>query len=167
MNRRHKRPIYPWFCWLIVALLYLFQYGLLVIPSVFSEELRHAMGINRMGVGILYSAFLYTYVFMQIPVEIIFDRFRSRNVLFLASIILVLGCLIFTMSHNIWFAGIGRMVMGFGGAFAFIGALYLGRNWFPIVMFPLIVGLTEAMSGLSEIGLMPLLAFLKIFFIGA
>ncbi|MCB1827164.1 MAG: MFS transporter [Coxiellaceae bacterium] len=161
MNHRHKRPIYPWLCWLIVAAFYLFQYGLLVVPSVFSDELRQSLGIDRTDVGVLFSAFLYTYVLMQIPVGVIFDRFRSRNVLFLASMVIILGCLIFTISHNLWFAILGRMVMGFGGAFAFIGALYIGRSWFPVVMFPLIVGLTEAMSGLSEIGLMPLLGILK------
>ena len=162
-HRYHKRSLFPWFCWFIVAVLYLIQCGLLVIPSIFNKELQFALSIDQADVGILFSAFLYTYVLMQIPVGVIFDRFLSRNVLLTASMLIIMGCLIFAISQNIWVGIIGRMIMGAGSAFAFIGALYIGRSWFPIAMFPLIVGLTEAMSGISEIGLMPLLAFLKTF----
>ncbi len=158
---RHKRPIYPWLCWLIVALLYLFQYLLLVSPSVLSDDLQASLNVKRLGVGILYSAFLYTYVSIQVPVGFIFDRFRSRNILLISSVLLMIGCFIFAVSHNVWLSVIGRMVMGLGGGFTFIGALYIGRSWFPVVMFPLIVGLTEAMSGVTEISLVPLLALVK------
>lgn len=158
---RYKKLLYPWSCWLIVALLYLFQYGLLVLPSVFSNNLELDFSIKSTGVGVLYSAFLYTYVFMQIPVGVIYDRYRCNRVLFLSAMSIVMGCLIFSIAHHVWMAVLGRMLMGFGGSFAFIGALYLGRSWFPVVMFPLIIGLTESMSGLSEIGLLPILAFLK------
>jgi len=50
--------------------------------------------------------------------------------------------------------------MGVGGSFAFVGALYLGRTWFSVLIFPMIVGLTEAMAGLSQVGLLPLIAYL-------
>ena len=159
--RFRKMPIYPWLCWLVVALFYFLQYGLLAIPSVLSQQLRTSLMLDVADVGILYSAFLYTYVVMQIPVGMLFDRFRSRNLLFTASILLAFGCLIFAVSDNLYVAIIGRMIMGIGGSFAFVGALYLGRTWFPIVIFPLIVGLTEAMSGLSEISLIPFIAYLS------
>lgn len=163
LSRRRKRLLYPWICWLIVAVIYLFAYGLLAMPSVISDELKSVLNVDQTGIGILYSAFLYTYVLMQIPVGYLYDRYRCRNLLFLASMFMVLGCLIFVMAHSLWVGLLGRMVMGFGGSFAFIGALYLGRSWFPVALFPLIVGLTEAMSGLSEITLLPLMAFLKKF----
>ena len=130
------------------------------MPSVFSAELQTGLSLNMTSIGVIYSAFLYTYVFMQIPAGLVYDRFHSRNILFFAVMILVLGCLLMVVAHSFWMGILARMVMGLGGSFAFIGALYIGRNWFPIVLFPLIVGLTEAMSGVSEITLLPLMAYL-------
>lgn len=156
-----RMPLYPWICWLVVAVLYCLQYGLLALPSVLDKQFQASLAIDATEVGILYSAFLYTYVLMQIPVGLLFDRFRSRNLLFFAALLLALGCFVLAGSHHLFWAIIGRLMMGMGGSFAFIGALYLGRTWFPIIIFPLVVGLTEAMIGFSEIGLLPLVAYLS------
>ena len=163
MPLNKKMPIYPWICWLIVALFYFFQYGLLAMPSVLNKEFQTSFMIDATGVAVLYSAFLVTYVFMQIPVGLLFDRFRSRNLLLLAAALLVFGCMVLAVSNAFWLGVLGRMIMGVGGSFAFVGALYLGRSWFPFLLFPLIIGLTEAMSGLSEIGLLPVIAYLNKF----
>jgi predicted MFS family arabinose efflux permease len=156
-----KALLYPWACWVIVALFFCFQYGLLIMPSVFSAELQSSLAINMTQVGVVYSAFLYTYVAMQIPVGLIYDRFPARYVLFFATMIVVLGGLLMAIASNYATAIVARMIMGFGGSFAFIGCLCIGRNWFPIVFFPIIVGLTESMMGFSEVVLMPTMAYLQ------
>ena len=156
-----KALLYPWVCWLIPALFFCFQYGLLVMPSVFSAELQSSLAIDMTQVGVLYSAFLYTYVVMQIPVGLIYDRFPSRYILFFATMVVVLGGLLMAIASHYWVAMMARMIMGLGGSFAFIGCLCIGRNWFPIVLFPIIVGLTESMMGVSEVVLMPVMAYLQ------
>ena len=64
--------------------------------------------------------------------------------------------------------------MGAAGAFSFVGAVYLARAWFPVTMLAVIIGITEAVSGLSEVGFPVMFANLSshmswrviIFFIG-
>lgn len=161
MPLKNKTTFYPWICWFLAAVFYFFQYGLLAIPSVLSADFQTSLLINTTELSILYSAFLYTYVFMQVPVGLMFDRYRSRNILFIATLLLALGCLLLAVSHTLWVGILARMVMGVGGSFAFVGALYLGRTWFSVLIFPLIVGMTESMSGLSEVGLLPFIAYLN------
>ncbi len=62
------------------------------------------------------------------------------------------GCAMLIFSHDLISGTISRMLMGLGGSFAFIGAIYLGRSWFSVALFPIIVGLTEAMSGVGSFG---------------
>lgn len=151
---------YPWFAWGIVAFLYLTQYGLFVFPSVIASQLQQTFSINSAGMGVLSSAFLYTYVMMQIPVGLMLDRYSTRRVLTAAALCMVIGCFGMAMSNNYFVAVAARMLTGFGGSFMFVGAIYLGRMWFPSVMFPLIVGLTEAMSGVGSISFTSLFAVL-------
>ena len=45
-------------------------------------------------------------------------------------------------SQSIWVAQIGRFMVGFGSAFAFVGILQLARLWLPRERFAIVSGLT-------------------------
>jgi len=161
MIARTKKPYYPWTCWLLVAIVYLIQYGLLVFPSTITEQLQDSFKINTAALGVFSSSFLFTFVFFQIPAGLMFDHFGSRNLLFYSTLIIALGCVMLGVTQSYPWAVAARMLMGLGASFSFIGAVYIGRTWFPIAMFPVVVGLTEAMSGVGEVGLPSLFAALK------
>lgn len=159
INTNH--PAYPWICWLLAALLYLIQYGLFVFPSAISTDIQQALHIDKTDLGLFASAFLYTFVLLQIPAGLLFDHFSSRAMLTLSAFLLTLGCVVVGFSSDLTFGVIGRLIMGVGGSLTFVGAIYLGKNWFLAGMFPVIVGLTEALSGFGEVGLPTLIAHFK------
>lgn len=152
MSTLYERPYYPWLCWGIVAFIYLIQYGLLVLPSALTQQLQTAYAVSSTEIGVFSAAFLYTWVVMQIPCGMMFDKLNSRKLLFYSTLLLTLSCVLLAVSHHYWVGVFSRLLMGAAGAFSFVGALYLARNWFVVAIFPLIVGLTEAVSGIGEIG---------------
>lgn len=143
--------IYAWFCWGLTALLHLLHTGLLVFPSGIPEQLEQSLQIGPKGLSILFTTYLYVFIFMQIPAGLIYDRFPIHRVITPAAICLAIGCLIMALSEHIYIVIAARMLMGLGGSFMFLGSIYLGREWFPAVMFPFIVGLTEAIGGIGSI----------------
>ncbi len=160
MIARTENPNYPWTCWFLAAMVYFIQYGLLVFPSAITTEIQHSLGIGPIELGIFSSAFLLTFVCFQVPVGLMFDHFGSRNLLFYSTLIMALGCVMLGLSQTFFWGIVSRLLMGLGGSFSFVGAIYLGRTWFPIAVFPIIVGLTEAISGLGEVGFPALFAAL-------
>jgi len=157
----YKSPIKnPWFAWFLVAFLYLLQYGLLVFPSIISESLKESLHLTDMAVGFFSSAFLYTYVLMQIPAGLLYDRYDAKKILIFSIACIIVGSLLLTLSQGFHLAFWSRLLMGFGGSFAFIGALYLGKGWFPAVLFPIIIALTEGMSGVGSLSFGAVFAFL-------
>lgn len=159
-----KAMIIPWACWFVVACFYLIQYGLMVFPSSISQRIIHDLQINNMEMGIFAAAFAVTYVLMQIPAGLLFDRFNAIKLLLFAAAALVIGCFIMILTNNFWVGIISRMFMGFGGSFTFVGALYLASGWFSKKNYPLVVGLTEAMSGLGTITFGLMFAELSVLF---
>ncbi|MCB1827163.1 MAG: MFS transporter, partial [Coxiellaceae bacterium] len=156
-----KRRYYPWVCWSLAAMAYFLQYGLMVFPSTIPLEIQGSLNITPAELGVFSAAFLYAFVAMQIPAGLMFDRFGARNLLFYSTLLMAIGCVVLGLSHNYWMALLGRLLMGVGGSFSFVGAVYLARTWFPIFLFPIVVGATESISGLGEIGLPALFAGLK------
>lgn len=154
VHEEQSRPAwYRWTCWLVAAMIYFFQYGLLIFPAAIGADLQQSLHISAVGIGLLSSAFLLPYVAIQIPVGVLYDRFNARYLLAICAFLMAFGCLILVHSHNLAQGLLSRILMGLGGGFAFVGALYVGKSRFPPEMFPLIIGLTEAISGLGEFGL--------------
>ena len=112
-------------------LYYCFAYLLRVYPSVMMHGLLGRFHITADGFGLLTSFYYFAYAPMQLPVGISVDKIGPRRSLILASLIAVLGVLLFATSTHLWLALAGRFLVGFGSAFAYVTALKLATLWLP------------------------------------
>jgi MFS family permease len=145
------------FSYLIVALFLFFEMGVQVSPSVMTSQLQKTMSIGAFGLGLMSGFYFYTYTLMQIPSGMIFDRFKPRYVISTAILMCSLGCLAFGLSNNIVTGSIGRMLMGFGSAFAFVAVLVVTADLFPKKYFAFITGITQMLAAFGAMaGQIPL-----------
>jgi len=86
---------------------------------------------------------------MQIPVGLTVDRLSVRGILTVMSLVTALGCAVFGLADSLVMASVGRMLIGFSAAFAFVSALRLATSWFPPAMLGLLAGLTQALGMLG------------------
>lgn len=86
---------------------------------------------------------------MQIPVGLTVDRLSIRKLLTIMSLITAFGCCVFGFAGGLMVGSIGRMLIGFSAAFAFVCSLRLATSWFPPTMLGLLAGLTQAVGMLG------------------
>jgi MFS family permease len=79
------------------------------------------------------------------------DRYGPRRLLTIASLSCVLGSFLFAATKQLWIAEIGRFLIGFGSAFAFVGVLKLATIWLPSRYFAMFSGLATALGMLGAI----------------
>lgn len=161
MDNTKKNKLTPWLCWLAPALLYLIMYAMLTFPSIAVNEIKETLNINGHQLGQLNNAFLYTYVLMQIPVGLLFDRIKSKNLIVFAYLCFALGNGLMAMTDNFYTAIIGRALMGIGGSFSFIGCLYLAQMWMSPKIFGMMIAITESLTGVSAPGFNILFSWIK------
>lgn len=146
LHQRIARLSYlPWFVCVCAASFYLYEYLLRVTPSVMMQQLGVAYKLNASSLGNLSALYYYIYIPMQLIVGILVDRFAPRRMLTLALISCSLGSYLFACSSSVWIAGIGRFIVGFGSAFAFVGALKIASVWLPR-RFAVMSGVITAMG---------------------
>lgn len=129
-----------WICTL-AALFYCYEYFLRVAPAVMANDLISTYHISQAGLGYLSACYYYAYTPLQVPVGWMMDRFGPRNILTVACGLCVIGTFLFGTSSLLPLAFLGRFLVGFGSAFAFVGFLKISRNWLPPTWYATMVGL--------------------------
>ncbi|MDF1677185.1 MAG: MFS transporter [Legionellaceae bacterium] len=137
---------------LVGALFYCYEFLLRILPGTLQGELSAAFGhISATTFGQLAALYYFAYSPMQLPVGMLIDRFGPRSLLSFACLCCTIGSYLFMMFSSLWLAGVGRVLVGFGSSFAFVGGLTLMMHWLPRRYFSLATGL---MTTLGMLGLM-------------
>ncbi len=135
-----------WVVWLLASSFFFAEYFARVAPGVMVPDLMRDFKVGAFQLGSLSAYFYYAYVGMQLPVGALVDRFGPRRLLAFMAALCGASCLLFSYSHGLFAAEVGRFFMGFSAAFAFVGALKLASVWFPVNRFGFFAGATQAVG---------------------
>lgn len=154
------RPYKAILVYFLAALFLCYEMAVQVSPSVMTQALMHDLKIDAAALGLIGGAYFYSYSIMQIPAGLLFDRLPVRGILLAAVGVCTLGVLLFSQTHTVLEASLGRFFMGFGSAFAFVGVLVVASTWFDRRYFAFLVGVAQLLAALGAINGEVPLAFL-------
>jgi len=147
----------------LAASFYLYEYILQVAPSVMAEPMMRAFQVNAEGFGVISAFYFYAYAPMQLPAGLLFDRYGPRKLITYALMICALGAVFFAATNSVISASFGRLLIGAGSAFSFIGVLVLISRWFPPHYFAVMAGIAQLMSSVGAItGEVPLAGLVEL-----
>jgi len=135
-----------WFICSLAAVFYCYEFFLRVAPSVMIPMLMHAYHLHAAEVGVLSAFYYYAYTPLQLPVGILMDRYGPRRLLTLAIFACAIGSYLFVLTQDVIIAEVGRFLVGFGSAFAFVGVLKLASVWLPPERFAMVSGLATMLG---------------------
>lgn len=132
--------------WLVGVSFLLFQFFLQLSSGIIIGAIMHEQSLSALTAGLLSSSFYYVYTSMQIPVGLLFDRYNTRGLLAINALLCASGCLLFSMGHNLATLFCGRLIIGAGSAFAFVGVTRILRLHFPLKHYAFMIGLSETLG---------------------
>ena len=149
MRARQSKKPKAFNMWFITTMFAFVQFFLQIIYSAMSDQVMQEFNIGTALTGLLSSTFFYTFIVLQIPAGIILDRYDIRHVTTISSAICGIGCIVFGLAPNFHIAIIGRLLMGMGGTFGFLGMTKVVRLWYKSSQFSLMVGMSELLANLA------------------
>lgn len=145
-----------WIIWFLGATFYLYEFLLRNMSSVMESLLQTEFHTDATTLGAAIGAYDYVYAPMQIVVGLLLDRFGAKRLLTIACAMCAAGTFFFAYASNLEMIAIGRVLMGFGSSFAFVGSLYQATVWFPARQIALLAGCTTALGMVGEMFESPL-----------
>ncbi|MFQ5972681.1 MAG: MFS transporter [Alphaproteobacteria bacterium] len=142
----------PWVVWSLGGLFFCYGFFQRVAPSVMVEDLMRDFAVSAAVLGNLAAFYFYAYAGMQLPLGIMVDRWGARRILAAGSLLCGLGSLLFATADSLAPAYLGRLLIGGGAGFAFVGTLKLAAGWFPPKRFALVSGLTSLLAMVGAVG---------------
>jgi MFS family permease len=135
-----------WTVWGLGALLYLIGFYLRVAPAVITDQLMVEFAISGAALGNLSAFYFYSYVAMQVPTGMIADRWGPRRLLTVGAGVAALGTALFAFAPTIFWASMGRLLIGASVAVAFVSMLKLASHWFAPKQYALASGMALLMG---------------------
>lgn len=140
--------------WLIGVFFLLFQFFLQLSSGIVVGAIMHEQNLSALTAGLLSSSFYYVYTSLQIPVGLLYDRYNARILLSVNAVLCALGCFLFAAAPSLPYLFLGRLIIGGGSAFAFIGLSHLLREYYPIKHYAFMIGLSETLGFTITVGAM-------------
>ena len=141
-----QNKIYGSLVWFISTLFVIYAFCLTTATAVFSDSIKASLDASNFAVSIATSGFILGYACMQIPAGYLLDKFNARFVVSAGVFLLALGNAITSFADNLIILTLSNLLQGIGGAFSFIAVAILISQWFSSKIFPILFGLTQAIS---------------------
>ena len=139
MNSRESAV---WSAWLLTAVFYFYQYVLRSCPAVMMPQLSTAFGLSAVGSASLAGMFYYGYSWFSLVAGASLDRLGPRAVIPVGAMGVGVGALLFG-TGNFTAATSGRFLQGAGGAFSFVGAVFIANKNFPVSRAAMLIGAAQ------------------------
>ena len=133
------------------AAFFFYAFVLRVSPSVMVGELMAEFQVGGAVFGTLSSLYFFSYAPLQLPVGMLMDRYGPRLLITVAIMLAALGAILFALAPTLEIAYLGRLLIGFGSGFSFVGALTVSTQLFRPERFAMMTGLVQGLGILGGI----------------
>lgn len=143
----------------VLALGVLINYFDRVALPVAVPQLQHDMGLNAAEIGVLLSAFAWSYGSLQIPTGMVLDRFGVKNIGRLSAGLWGVASAITAAATGYWSLFVGRFLLGIAEAPSFPASSKATGYWFPRRERGLATAIFDASQKLGNVVGVPVVAF--------
>ena len=135
----------------VIFLCYMFVYFHRLCPAVIALEMQKAFQVSETLLGVLGSAYFYSYALMQIPVGLLADSWGPRKTVFTFFLAAAFGSILMGATESLSLAVIGRVFVGIGVSTIFVCNFKLLAEWFHPREFVIVGGIFMAMGGIGAL----------------
>ncbi len=152
---------YRWLIFWVLALGYILVYFHRLCPAVVAVDMMRDLSAGGALLGLLGSAYFYPYAIMQLPAGLLSDSWGPRRTISLFFIIAFAGSMLLGLAPSLFWAVVGRTLVGLGVSMLFVPTMKVLAEWFRVREFATMTAILMAMGGLGSLSAATPLAYLS------
>jgi len=122
-----------------------------LVPVSLTTELCQRLGVNYLGVGNLFSIYLFGTALANIPVGLIADRYGSKGLIITGTVLGLAFSLVFALTRTYWIAMLVRFGLGAASSMLFIPTLRYVVSAIPKEKRGTVMGFIQAGTGVGMV----------------
>lgn len=147
-----SKPLrYRWLIFWILALSYVLVYFHRLCPAVVAVDMMRDLQAGGALLGLLGSAYFYPYAIMQLPAGLLSDSWGPRRSITLFFLLAFIGSLLQGLAPSVFWAVIGRALVGLGISMLFVPAMKILAEWFRVSEFATMTAILMVMGGVGSL----------------
>lgn len=142
---------YRYFICLLIFLCYVLVFFHRLCPAVIALDIQASFGLTGTLLGVLGSAYFYSYALMQLPTGLMADSWGPRKTVSSFFVLAGIGSIVMGVAPNLPVAVLGRILVGIGVSTVFVCNFKLLSEWFNVRQFIIMGAAFMVMGGIGAL----------------
>jgi MFS family permease len=137
-----------WFVWGLSVVFVVYLFGFQTGYSVVNPNIQKEVGLTIVQVGTIATIYTWAFAICQLFSGPLLDRLGSRAVIPPAMALVAVGIFLFASGQSYEAFIAAQIVLAMGACAGFVGAGYVGGQWFGVAKFSFMFGLVQFAASL-------------------
>ncbi|MER6912788.1 MFS transporter [Streptomyces sp. NPDC000594] len=148
----HRRigGVEAWIVWGLCTTFVVWLFAIQTGYAVVSPEIQRTAALSVAQIGLAGSIYTWAFALCQFFSGALLDRFGSRPLLTIAVALVTAGAFLYAQTDSMGTLIAAQIVLAIGSSFGFVGAGYIGGQWFPAARYGLMFGLVQCLASLGS-----------------
>ncbi|MER5769700.1 MFS transporter [Streptomyces sp. NPDC001985] len=139
-----------WIVWGLCTIFVVWLFAIQTGYAVVSPEIQNTASLSVAQIGLAGSIYTWAFALCQFFSGALLDRFGSRPLLTVAVAFVTAGAFLYAQTTSMATLIAAQIVLAIGSSFGFVGAGYIGGQWFPAARYGLMFGLVQSLASLGS-----------------
>ena len=140
-----------WLNWLLATGFVVMVFTLQTGYAITNVSITKDLALTLAQVGLIGSIYTWAFALFQFGSGSIMDRLGARKTIPIAAVLTTIGAFLFASATGPLQLTIAQVLMAIGGSFGFVGAGFVGGQWFAPIKFGFMFALVQLVASLSAI----------------
>lgn len=139
-----------WWVWILAVTFVVFLFSFQTGYSIVNPSVQKDTGISIAQVGTIAAVYTWAFAICQFFGGALLDRLGSRRVLPISIALVTVGIFLFANASSYSMLLLSQVVVAVGSCTGFVGAGYVGGQWFGMAKFSFMFGLVQVVAALTS-----------------
>jgi MFS family permease len=139
-----------WWVWALATTFVVYLFNIQTGYAIVNASVQGDLHLTLTQVGLVASIYTWAFALCQFFGGALLDKLGARMVIVPAIALVTVGVYVFSIADSFAVLVVSQVILAAGSCVGFVGAGYVGGQWFGMAKYGVMFGLVQTMSSLSS-----------------